>query len=83
MDNVTTQHLDEIVLSLEKAAGDRKTITYDDVNNALSMSRVTPDDIEYIFAALKQKGIEVSKKEKEKCAPYLGDKIMNEVKKLI
>lgn len=83
MDNVTTQHLDEIVLSLEKAAGDRKTITYDDVNNALSMSRVTPDDIEYIFAALKQKGIEVSKKEKEKCAPDLGDKIMNEVKKLI
>lgn len=83
MDNVTTQHLDEIVLSLEKAAGDRKTITYDDVNNALSMSRVTPDDIEYIFAALKQKGIEVSKKEEEKSAPDLGDKIMNEVKKLI
>lgn len=83
MDNVTTQHLDEIVLSLEKAAGDRKSITYDDVNNALSMSRVTPDDIEYIFAALKQKGIEVSKKEEEKSAPDLGDKIMNEVKKLI
>ena len=83
MDNVPTQHLDEIVLSLEKAAGDRKSITYDDVNNALSMSRVTPDDIEYIFAALKQKGIEVSKKEEEKSAPDLGDKIMNEVKKLI
>lgn len=83
MDNVTTQHLDEIVLSLEKAAGDKKVITYDDVNNALSMSRVTPDDIEYIFAALKQKGIEVSKKEEEKSAPDLGDKIMNEVKKLI
>ena len=66
MDNVTNQHLDEIVLSLEKAAGDRKSITYDDVNNALSVSRVTPDDIEYIFAALKQKGIEVSKKEEEK-----------------
>ena len=48
----TTQHLDEIVLSLEKASGDKKTITYDDVNGALSMSRVTPDDLEYIFSAL-------------------------------
>ena len=83
MDNVTNQHLDEIVLSLEKAAGDRKTITYDDVNNALSVSRVTPDDIEYIFAALKQKGIEVSKKEEEKDSPDLGEKIMNEVRKLV
>ena len=83
MDNVTNQHLDEIVLSLEKAAGDRKSITYDDVNNALSVSRVTPDDIEYIFAALKQKGIEVSKKEEEKDSPDLGEKIMNEVRKLV
>ena len=83
MDNVTNQHLDEIVLSLEKAAGDRKSITYDDVNNALSVSRVTPDDIEYIFAALKQKGIEVSKKEEEKDSPELGEKIMNEVRKLV
>ena len=83
MDNVTNQHLDEIVLSLEKAAGDRKSITYDDVNNALSVSRVTPDDIEYIFAVLKQKGIEVSKKEEEKDSPDLGEKIMNEVRKLV
>lgn len=79
----TTQHLDEIVLSLEKASGDKKTITYDDVNGALSMSRVTPDDIEYIFSALAAKGIEVSKKEENKAAPDLDEKIMNEVKKLI
>lgn len=79
----TTQHLDEIVLSLEKASGDKKTITYDDVNGALSLSRVTPDDIEYIFSALAAKGIEVSKKEENKAAPDLDEKIMNEVKKLI
>ena len=83
MENVTTQHLDEIVLSLEKAAGEKKSITYDDVNSALSMSRVTPDDIEYIFSALASKGIAISKKEEEKSTPDLGDKIMNEVKKLI
>ena len=63
MENVTTQHLDVIVSSLEKAAGEKKSITYDDVNGALSMSRVTPDDIEYIFSALASKGIAISKKE--------------------
>ncbi|MGN1094510.1 MAG: RNA polymerase sigma factor RpoD [Candidatus Neoclostridium sp.] len=83
MENVTTQHLDVIVLSLEKAAGEKKSITYDDVNGALSMSRVTPDDIEYIFSALASKGIAISKKEEEKSEADLGDKIMNEVKKLI
>ena len=57
MDNVTTQHLDEIVISLENTAKNKGFVTYDDINNALSMSRVTPEDIEYILAALGSKNI--------------------------
>ena len=35
MDNVTTQHLDEIVISLEKTAKNKGFVRYDDINNAL------------------------------------------------
>ena len=72
MDNVTTQHLDEIVISLENTAKDKGFVTYDDINNALSMSRVTPEDIEYILAALGSKNIETRKSDdvKIELAPH-------------
>lgn len=83
MDNVTTQHLDEIVISLENTAKNKGFVTYDDINNALSMSRVTPEDIEYILAALGSKNIETRKSDDVKPSIDLGEKINNEVKKLI
>lgn len=83
MDNVTTQHLDEIVISLENTAKNKGFVTYDDINNALSMSRVTPEDIEYILAALGSKNIEIRKSDDVKPSVDLGEKINNEVKKLI
>ena len=83
MDNVTTQHLDEIVISLENTAKNKGFVTYDDINNALSMSRVTPEDIEYILAALGSKNIETRKSDDVKPSVDLGEKINNEVKKLI
>lgn len=83
MDNVTTQHLDEIVISLENTAKNKGFVTYDDINNALSMSRVTPEDIEYILAALGSKNIETRKSDDVKPSADLGEKINNEVKKLI
>ena len=83
MDNVTTQHLDEIVISLENTAKNKGFVTYDDINNALSMSRVTPEDIEYILAALGSKNIEIRKSDDVKPSADLGEKINNEVKKLI
>ena len=83
MDNVTTQHLDEIVISLENTANNKGFVTYDDINNALSMSRVTPEDIEYILAALGSKNIETRKSDDVKPSADLGEKINNEVKKLI
>lgn len=83
MDNVTTQHLDEIVISLENTANNKGFVTYDDINNALSMSRVTPEDIEYILAALGSKNIETRKSDDVKPSVDLGEKINNEVKKLI
>ena len=83
MDNVTTQHLDEIVISLENTANNKGFVTYDDINNALSMSRVTPEDIEYIRAALGSKNIETRKSDDVKPSADLGEKINNEVKKLI
>ncbi len=83
MDNVTTQHLDEIVISLENTAKNKGFVTYDDINNALSMSRVTPEDIEYILAALGSKNIEIRKSDDVKPSVDLSEKINNEVKKLI
>ena len=83
MDNVTTQHLDEIVISLDNTAKNKGFVTYDDINNALSMSRVTPEDIEYILAALGSKNIETRKSDDVKPSADLGEKINNEVKKLI
>ena len=83
MDNVTTQHLDEIVISLDNTAKNKGFVTYDDINNALSMSRVTPEDIEYILAALGSKNIEIRKSDDVKPSADLGEKINNEVKKLI
>ena len=83
MDNVTTQHLDEIVISLDNTAKNKGFVTYDDINNALSMSRVTPEDIEYILAALGSKNIETRKSDDVKPSVDLGEKINNEVKKLI
>lgn len=83
MDNVTTQHLDERVISLENTAKNKGFVTYDDINNALSMSRVTPEDIEYILAALGSKNIETRKSDDVKPSADLGEKINNEVKKLI
>lgn len=83
MDNITTQHLDEIVISLENTAKNKGFVTYDDINNALSMSRVTPEDIEYILAALGSKNIETRKSDDVKPSADLGEKINNEVKKLI
>lgn len=83
MDNVTTQHLDEIVISLDNTAKNKGFVTYDDINNALSMSRVTPEDIEYILAALGSKNIETRKSDDIKPSVDLGEKINNEVKKLI
>ena len=83
MDNVTTQHLDEIVISPENTAKNKGFVTYDDINNALSMSRVTPEDIEYILAALGSKNIEIRKSDDVKPSVDLSEKINNEVKKLI
>ena len=83
MDNVTTQNLDEIVVSLENTAKTKNFVTYDDINNALSLSRVTPEDIEYILAALAAKNIEIRKSDEVPPSADLGDKINNEVKKLI
>lgn len=83
MDNVTTQHLDEIVISLDNTAKNKGFVTYDDINNALSMSRVTPEDIEYILAALGSKNIEIRKSDDVKPSVDLSEKINNEVKKLI
>ena len=83
MDNVTTQNLDEIVISLENTAKTKNFVTYDDINNALSLSRVTPEDIEYILAALAAKNIEIRKSDEVPPSADLGDKINNEVKKLI
>lgn len=83
MENVTTQNLDDIVLSLENTAKTKKGVTYDDINDALSLSRVTPDDIEYILSALSSKNIEIRKNDEVAPSPELGDKILNEVKKLI
>ena len=83
MDNVTTQHLDEIVISLENTAKNKGFVTYDDINNALSMPRVTPEDNEYIPAALGSKNIEIRKSDDVKPSVDLSEKINNEVKKLI
>ncbi|HIW04779.1 MAG TPA: RNA polymerase sigma factor RpoD [Firmicutes bacterium] len=47
------------------------------------MSRVTPEDIEYILAALGSKNIETRKSDDVKPSADLGEKINNEVKKLI
>lgn len=83
MENVTTQNLDEIVISLENIAKTKNGVSYDDINNALSLSRVTPDDIEYILNALGNKNINIRKTDEVAPAVELGDKIQNEVKKLI
>jgi len=83
MENQLKQNLDKIITELVALYKDKGVVTYDDVNNALALSRVTPDDIEYIFNALKDNGIEIGKAEQAESKVAFSDKIANEVKRLI
>lgn len=82
MDNSTKKTLDKIVADLTENK-ENGTITYDDINNALSLTRVTPDDIEYILTAISKKNIEIKKNEAAQEYTDLGDKINAEIKRLI
>ncbi len=74
------QTLDKIVKTLTEKHKKEGQLTYDDVNAAISGS-VAPGEIEDILSALADKGIEPKKPETGR--KDLGEKIENEIKRLI
>lgn len=82
MDN-NNQTLDKIVAKLVEIAAQNNGVTYDDINNALSLSRVTPDDIENILTMLQEKNVVILQTAQPDDSVELGEKIDNEVKRLI
>ena len=74
------QTLDKIVKTLIEKYKKAGRLTYDDVNAEISGS-VAPGDIDDILSALADKGIELKKSETER--KDLGEKIENEIKRLI
>lgn len=74
------QTLDKIVKTLIEKYKKEGRLTYDDVNAEISGS-VAPGDIDDILSALADKGIELKKSETER--KDLGEKIENEIKRLI
>ncbi len=72
---------DKIVKALVLQHRQNGKLTYDDVNAALESGKADPEQIEEILSALADKGIEVTEdKPKRK---DLGEKIENEIKRLI
>ena len=75
------QALDEIIKSLKEKFKREGIVTYDDVNALLSAGNVDPNEIDDILSALAGLGIEVKKPVQE--YKSLGEKIDNEIKRLI
>lgn len=72
---------DKIVKALTEKHRQNGKLTYDDVNAALELGKADPEQIDEILSALADKGIEVTEdKPKRK---DLGEKIENEIKRLI
>ena len=75
------QALEEIIKSLKEKFKREGIVTYDDVNALLSAGNVDPNEIDDILSALAGLGIEVKKPVQE--YKSLGEKIDNEIKRLI
>ena len=75
------QALEEIIKSLKEKFKREGIVTYDDVNALLSAGNVDPNEIDDILSALTGLGIEVKKPVQEHKS--LGEKIDNEIKRLI
>ena len=75
------QALEEIIKSLKEKFKREGIVTYDDVNALLSAGNVDPNEIDDILSALAGLGIEVKKPVQEHKS--LGEKIDNEIKRLI
>ena len=77
MENQLKQNMDKIISDLVTLAESKGVVTYDDINNALSLSRITPDEIEYIFNELTNKGVKIGEVELTASKTTFNDKINN------
>ena len=79
------QALDKIIKTLNEKYKTEGKVTYDDVNNAFGGGTPAPEDVDDVLSALCDKGIEPVAAPATPAAPtpVLGEKIENEIKRLI